>query len=274
MLIIMNELFFFSLESEYNPLQRKMNCIRQCGNISVPFPFGLEEGCFARKGFYLNCTNSTSSTLLLDDQYHVTNIYVDNGTLEYVHPETNPETSIGTYYELGLQSLYVQVGTPIVSVQWVAAHLTCQDAKRNSSGYACMSTNSECITSKPTDTFVGYRCKCAHGYQGNPNIINGCVGTYSLSQVNINCKCTSYIGHCHILSMNFYREKVKIDTIKCSRSDFGSKEVVGLGRAISRNLRRWHEIQIGPKITRIVILNHTTSFPTILGMDTILRLKN
>uniref|UniRef100_A0A0E0P7V5 Protein kinase domain-containing protein n=1 Tax=Oryza rufipogon TaxID=4529 RepID=A0A0E0P7V5_ORYRU len=165
-----------SLDSEYNPLQRKMNCIRQCGNISVPFPFGLEEGCFARKGFYLNCTNSTSSTLLLDDQYHVTNIYVDNGTLEYVHPETNPETSIGTYYELGLQSLYVQVGTPIVSVQWVAAHLTCQDAKRNSSGYACMSTNSECITSKPTDTFVGYRCKCAHGYQGNPNIINGCVG--------------------------------------------------------------------------------------------------
>lgn len=185
MLIIMNELFFFSLESEYNPLQRKMNCIRQCGNISVPFPFGLEEGCFATKGFYLNCTNSTSSTLLLEaSQHQVTNIYVDNGTLEYIDQGAY-------YYEPGLQSFYFQVGTPIVSVQWVAAHLTCQDAKRNSSGYACISTNSECITSKPTHTFVGYRCKCAHGYQGNPYITNGCVGTYSLSQVNINCKCTS-----------------------------------------------------------------------------------
>lgn len=112
------------------------------------------------------------------------NIYVDNGTLEYIDQGAY-------YYEPGLQSFYFQVGTPIVSVLWVAAHLTCQDAKRNSSGYACISTNSECITSKPTDTFVGYRCKCAQGYQGNPYITNGCVGTYSLSQVNINCKCTS-----------------------------------------------------------------------------------
>uniref|UniRef100_A0A0E0GZL8 EGF-like domain-containing protein n=1 Tax=Oryza nivara TaxID=4536 RepID=A0A0E0GZL8_ORYNI len=136
-----------SLDSGYNPLQRKMNCIRQCGNISVPFPFGLEEGCFARKGFDLNCTNSTSSTLLLQGQYHI--------------------------------------GTPIVSVQWVAAHLTCQDAKRNSSGYACISTNSECITSKPTHTFVGYRCKCAHGYQGNPYITNGCVDINECLQQNI-----------------------------------------------------------------------------------------
>jgi serine/threonine protein kinase len=167
-----------SLDSGYNPLQRKMNCIRQCGNISVPFPFGLEEGCFARKGFDLNCTNSTSSTLLLEGQHQVTNIYVDNGTLEYIDQGAY-------YYEPGLQSFYFQVGTPIFSVQWVAAHLTCQDAKRNSSGYACISTNSECITSKPTHTFVGYRCKCAHGYQGNPYITNGCVDINECLQPNI-----------------------------------------------------------------------------------------
>ena len=38
----------------YNPIRQKDNCQRLCGNISVPFPFGLEEGCFARKLFQLN----------------------------------------------------------------------------------------------------------------------------------------------------------------------------------------------------------------------------
>lgn len=85
MLIIMNDLFFFSLESEYNPLQRKMNCIRQCGNISVPFPFGLEEGCFATKGFYLNCTNSTSSTLLLEASQHQVTKHIRGQRDSWIH---------------------------------------------------------------------------------------------------------------------------------------------------------------------------------------------
>uniref|UniRef100_A0A0D3FUQ6 Protein kinase domain-containing protein n=1 Tax=Oryza barthii TaxID=65489 RepID=A0A0D3FUQ6_9ORYZ len=169
-----------SPDNGYSPFQQKSNCIRHCGNISVPFPFGLEEGCYARIQFYLSCQNATSSTLVLDDgygsTYNVTNISVDNGLIEYIGPKTASEVEIYTPDDDWPQSLYVRVGTPVVSVQWVAAHLTCQDAKRNSSGYACISTNSECITSNPSDRYVGYRCKYAQGYQGNPYIRNGCVG--------------------------------------------------------------------------------------------------
>ncbi|XP_006653302.2 wall-associated receptor kinase-like 8 [Oryza brachyantha] len=178
-----------SPDNGYNPYQQKTNCTRQCGNISVPFPFGLEEGCYARKQFYLSCTNATSSTLVLDglgSTYNVTNISVDKGLIEYVSPKTAAETDIYRYADDGLQqSLYVYVSTPVVPVQWFAAHLTCQDAKRNSSGYACVSTHSECITTKASDSYVGYRCKCGQGYQGNPYISNGCVDIDECLEPNV-----------------------------------------------------------------------------------------
>ncbi|WVZ92134.1 hypothetical protein U9M48_038221 [Paspalum notatum var. saurae] len=73
----------------YNPAQQNPNCSQSCGNITVPFPFGIEEGCFARKEFYLNCTNKTSSTLLLGQfSYQVTEIDIVKGLIEYTLPHT------------------------------------------------------------------------------------------------------------------------------------------------------------------------------------------
>lgn len=60
----------------------KDNCTRSCGNTNIPFPFGLEEGCFANKLFRLNCT--PSNLTILDRgyaQYHVMNISLDDGSL-------------------------------------------------------------------------------------------------------------------------------------------------------------------------------------------------
>nr|CAE04081.2 OSJNBb0032D24.11 [Oryza sativa Japonica Group] len=65
----------------YYPVQQKANCSRRCGNISVPFPFGLEEGCAARKLFQLNCTNVTSSTLQFDRGHVVTDIDFAEGVV-------------------------------------------------------------------------------------------------------------------------------------------------------------------------------------------------
>ncbi|KAL5216052.1 hypothetical protein ABZP36_007453 [Zizania latifolia] len=65
----------------YIPAQQKANCSIECGNISVPFPFGLEDGCFARKLFQLDCTNATSSSLQFDDEHQVTYININVGSL-------------------------------------------------------------------------------------------------------------------------------------------------------------------------------------------------
>uniref|UniRef100_A0ACD5UZF0 Uncharacterized protein n=1 Tax=Avena sativa TaxID=4498 RepID=A0ACD5UZF0_AVESA len=40
-----------SRDKGYDPLQQKANCSRWCGDIRIPFPFGIEDGCFARMSF-------------------------------------------------------------------------------------------------------------------------------------------------------------------------------------------------------------------------------
>ncbi|TVU47884.1 hypothetical protein EJB05_07500, partial [Eragrostis curvula] len=49
--------------------------------------------------------------------------------------------------------------------------LTCADANKNGTSYACKSQNSNC-----TDAVngPGYSCQCADGYEGNPYIDGGC----------------------------------------------------------------------------------------------------
>lgn len=62
---------------------------------------------------------------------------------------------------------------PIV-LDWSVGYLTCSEARKNSSTFACYE-NSDCIDSS---SGVGYHCKCATGFQGNPYNLDGCQGFY------------------------------------------------------------------------------------------------
>uniref|UniRef100_A0A0D9W3E5 Protein kinase domain-containing protein n=1 Tax=Leersia perrieri TaxID=77586 RepID=A0A0D9W3E5_9ORYZ len=161
------------IEIGYNRFQQKEVCNRKCGSIDVPYPFGLEEGCSARKSFLLNCTNMLSSSLQLDDQYHVTYINVSNGLMGI-------EDTHYDQYMYGMRvaqepQLYIGSGES-ASVQWAVANLTCLEAQQNISGYACVSINSTCLGVNSTDDYIGYRCNCRIGFQGNPYILDGCQG--------------------------------------------------------------------------------------------------
>jgi hypothetical protein len=162
----------------YNPAQQKPNCRSSCGNITVPFPFGIEEGCYAREQFYLNCTNETSSTLLLGYYRVVTEIDVENGLIKYIFPDIYE----GSVVEVSSNDpgVFVDSGES-VSLKWVVANLTCQEAQANISGYACVSTNSNCIPVNTTNNgYVGYQCKCSNGFEGNPYVKNGCQGNQTI----------------------------------------------------------------------------------------------
>uniref|UniRef100_A0A8R7UCW9 Protein kinase domain-containing protein n=3 Tax=Triticum urartu TaxID=4572 RepID=A0A8R7UCW9_TRIUA len=164
-----------SSDKGYNPVQSKARCTRWCGNISMQFPFGFEEGCFARDQFRLNCTNVTSSTVFWWGR-QVIDINVDAGTINFTEPE-----SVEMFLE---NSLFVRSGS---SLQWVAANLSCIEAQQNRSGYACVSTNSKCMEVNAGEAYMGYHCKCSDGFQGNPYVQSGCRDINECLQPN-SCK--------------------------------------------------------------------------------------
>ncbi|PRQ29697.1 putative transferase, protein kinase RLK-Pelle-WAK family [Rosa chinensis] len=59
-------------------------CSDKCGNLTIPYPFGMEEGCYLREEFFINCSNTTQppTAYLRASNIIVTNISLDEGELQ------------------------------------------------------------------------------------------------------------------------------------------------------------------------------------------------
>ncbi|XP_020171767.1 wall-associated receptor kinase 3 [Aegilops tauschii subsp. strangulata] len=170
-------------KQEYNHTP-KMNCSRSCGSTNIPFPFGFEPGCYATRRFQLNCASNRTLIGRPPVKYEVTNISLDDGLL-YVNKLSEFEDANMNYLSIyyggsgyfGQQLVYgldkSDLSEEFGVWRWSAANLTCENAK-NDSAYACRSANSECIGVTHGKLYIGYRCKCSPGFEGNPYVQNGC----------------------------------------------------------------------------------------------------
>jgi len=61
------------------PAARGPGCATRCGDIDVPYPFGLDPQCAIHAGFQLNCTTVGRTTKLFHNNLEVIKLSVQDG---------------------------------------------------------------------------------------------------------------------------------------------------------------------------------------------------
>ncbi|TVU29111.1 hypothetical protein EJB05_20661, partial [Eragrostis curvula] len=171
--------------ADYNPRHNE-HCPTSCGSTNISFPFGIEDGCYANERFRLYCTSGTTIFSIEDIQYNVINVSVEDGTLTVRNFPYNASSREEAFFVqskdnapfrvLRIEELFqFFVEYDNIVMRWAVTNLTCQQAKQNHiTTYACRSLHSYCLNVTHGYIFMGYRCKCSSGYQGNPYIQDGC----------------------------------------------------------------------------------------------------
>lgn len=59
----------------------RSNCTRSCGDVSIPYPFGVEPGCYHAAGFNLSCNHSYHPPRLFGDGLQVLDISIPAATV-------------------------------------------------------------------------------------------------------------------------------------------------------------------------------------------------
>ncbi|KAL2231860.1 UNVERIFIED_CONTAM: Wall-associated receptor kinase 5 [Sesamum indicum] len=114
---------------------------------------------------------------------------------------------------------------PMVA-DWAIGNMTCEEAGKNSSDYACKSSNSKCYE---PNSGSGYRCSCLEGYHGNPYLVQGCqdIDECKLSKCRYDCRNTN--GNYTCLCPKGYHG----DGQNCSPGDSGESFILKLVAGIA-----------------------------------------
>ncbi|RLM86162.1 hypothetical protein C2845_PM04G18860 [Panicum miliaceum] len=145
---------------------RGPGCSTRCGEIDVPYPYGLDPQCAIHDGFLLNCTTVGRATKLFHGDLEVIKISVPDGKAwvkTLISRQCYDQTTNGMLYnnaQLGLANNYVLsaddnkiivIGCKSLAYMWSNSHIigcssTCDIALKNGS---CSSTDGCCQANLP-----------------------------------------------------------------------------------------------------------------------------
>ncbi|KAE9445138.1 hypothetical protein C3L33_22964, partial [Rhododendron williamsianum] len=159
----------------------KPGCQERCGNIDIPYPFGIGSNCSIASGFAVTCDHSSNppKPIINSINLEVLQISLDESTVKVnrlifpncsgradgqaIHLQETPFKFFDTY-----NRDYV----PTV-LDWVQKNETC-----NMSESFC-GANAYCLDNNASSS-GSYECFCSKGYEGgNPYLSSGCRGTFS-----------------------------------------------------------------------------------------------
>ncbi|PRQ55643.1 putative green fluorescent protein [Rosa chinensis] len=62
-------------------------CSDKCGDLTIPYPFGMNKDCYLREEFFINCSNTAQppTAYLMTSNLTVTNISLDDGELRILN---------------------------------------------------------------------------------------------------------------------------------------------------------------------------------------------
>jgi hypothetical protein len=119
------------------------------------------------------------NTLNLQQGSNLDPAFYTNVILTTCHYVFLVETAWFSYSDAAFFNRTDDFAVPVV-LDWAIRNVgSCSAARRNATGFACRSANSDCFDS--IGNGAGYRCNCSKGYEGNPYLDGGCRGTRLVS---------------------------------------------------------------------------------------------
>ncbi|KAL0409390.1 UNVERIFIED_CONTAM: Wall-associated receptor kinase-like 8 [Sesamum radiatum] len=170
------------------------DCQRKCGDVEIPYPFGMSKGCYLDEAFRVVCNESTGSASLPLVEWEVESINTSTHTLRHknfrgvtlrFNSSRGPYVSsfptvAGNHYSISkARNKFVAIGCDFLAylidedtgkVQGSFGNTSCDKARESLDEYVC-GQNTHCIDYYPVQ---GYRCECNNGYRGNPYLPQSC----------------------------------------------------------------------------------------------------